>query len=95
LRERNAESAEGAELNQLEGALAKKEHSLQALYCQLGKSVLELADGEKEKIDILVDDIIETRKKLVAIRQEIECPECMTYNPNDSRYCRRCGTPIK
>lgn len=90
--EKNAESAE---LMQLEEALAKKEHKLQALYCQMGKSILEIADGEQKTIDALVDDIIETRQKIVAIKHEIECPECMTYNPDDSRYCRRCGTPLK
>jgi ribosomal protein L40E len=86
---------EAVELLQLEEALARKEHRLQELYCQMGKSILEIADSEKKTIDALVDDIIETRKKIVAIKHDIQCQECMTYNPDDSKYCRRCGTPFK
>ncbi|MGI6176531.1 MAG: zinc ribbon domain-containing protein [Christensenellales bacterium] len=91
----NETNAEGADLMRLEEALGKKQHQLQAHYCQIGKSILEIADGEQKTIDALVDDIIEIRKKIVAIKHEIECAKCMTYNPPDSRYCRRCGTPLK
>jgi hypothetical protein len=50
LSEKNAESAE---LSQLEDTLAKKEHKLQTIYCRMGKSILEIADGEQRTIDAL------------------------------------------
>lgn len=84
-----------AQLPQLEEALAKKEHELQELYYQMGKRILEIADGEQKTIDTLVDDIIGIRKKIVAIKHDIQCWECMTYNPKDSRYCRHCGISLK
>lgn len=88
-------SEKKAELFELEEALIKKEYQLQALYCRMGKSILEIADIEQKSVDALVDDIIEIRKKIVAAKHEVQCPECMVYNPHDSRYCRRCGTSLK
>lgn len=80
------------EVVSLEESLARMETELHAHYCQMGKSLLELAEGEQKNVDALIDDIIKTRKKLVVARHEIECPECMTFNSEDSKYCRRCGT---
>jgi len=50
-------SSESTELIKLEETLAEKEHKLQALYCQMGKSILEIADGERNTVNTLVDDI--------------------------------------
>lgn len=78
----------------LEKSLVKMELELQTCYSEMGKSLLELADGEQKRIDALVDRIIETRKRLTAVQGEIRCPECMTYNTADSKFCRRCGSAL-
>lgn len=82
------------EVLQLEKLLTTQEIELQARYCQLGKQLLALAEDEQRRIDLLVDGIIDTHKKLVLAKHEIECPDCTTFNTEDSRYCKRCGTPL-
>lgn len=85
----NAEKT--AELTQLEEVLAKKEYELWALYCQMGKHILEIATAEQKNVDSLVDEIIEQRKKIGVVKHVVVCSKCMTHNTADSSYCRRCG----
>lgn len=83
------------EIRQTEEELIKLELELQAHYCQMGKSILELADTEQKAIGRLVDEIIKCRKRLARRRQEIECPQCTAYNTADSIYCKRCGAMLQ
>lgn len=76
---------------EMEASLNRMEYQLQAHYCEMGKSILELVDVEQKVINKLVDDIIETRKELAKVKKEIQCEECMVYNTSDSKYCKRCG----
>lgn len=82
------------EVAQLEESLAQMELELQSHYCQMGKQLLELAGSEQKTVGTLVDAIVKTRKKLVLAKHEIECPNCITFNSVDSKYCKRCGTPL-
>lgn len=85
---------QSSELTEAERELEKLEATLYDYYCDVGKAVLENAEAESRKINDLVDQIIEKRKKLVVMRQEIECPECGVYNDSDSVHCKRCGQKL-
>lgn len=78
----------------MEEELHRKEEELQAHYIQMGKSLLELADGEQRTIDHLVDDIIATRTRLAEARDERRCPACCLFNTADSRFCKHCGAKL-
>ena len=78
-------------ITQLEGELFHLEADLQAHYCQIGKEILEIVENEKEKINNLVDEIIRIKKKIAVLKNEIECPWCMAYNPAGSQCCKHCG----
>lgn len=81
-------------ITQLEGELNHLEADLQAHYCQIGKEILELAEKEQGQINNLVDQIINIKKKLAVIKNNIQCPWCMAYNSSDSKYCKHCGEEI-
>lgn len=85
------EQNQNNEIDEMEKDLNQLEHELQFRYSSMGKSLLDLADLEQKKVNKLVDEIIVMRKKLAIAKQEIECDECMTFNPSDARYCKRCG----
>ena len=76
----------------LEAVLSKKERELNELYCEMGKSLLELAENEQRVANRLVDEIIALRKKLVRAHNSVQCPECLAFNAAGSNYCSRCGS---
>lgn len=78
----------------LESVLSKKEQELNELYCDMGKSLLEMAENEQRVANRLVDEIIALRKKLVRARKSVQCAECLAYNAADSNYCSRCGSRL-
>lgn len=78
-------------MRELEEDIRRKECELHKRYSQMGKSLLEMAEGEQRTINRLVDEIIERRAELVQIKGQRECPACTAYNDADSRYCKRCG----
>lgn len=82
------------EITKMEVSLNRMEYQLQAQYCEMGKSILELVDAKQKVINKLVDDIIETRRQLAVVKKEIQCEECMAYNTSDSKYCKRCGCKL-
>lgn len=82
------------EIYQLELELSQMESALYDSYYEAGKLLLETAEVESRKINGIVEEIIETKKKLAAIRQEKECPECSTSNEKDSFFCKRCGNSL-
>ena len=84
----------GRSIRELEAELARMEAKLQASYMEMGKSLLEMADKEYKAVNHLVDEIVETKKKLSKARNEIECPECTEHNTSDSKYCKRCGKKL-
>lgn len=84
----------GAEIEQLERELATMEAALQAHYSQMGKSMLELVGNEQNTVNRLVDDIVDTKKRLSLAKKEKQCPECMVHNSSDSRFCRHCGVKL-
>lgn len=86
------------DIQELELSLCQMESDLKEHYQELGKTVLEIADQQQKEVNRLVDNIILTRKQLSIARQEIECENCLAFNPMDARYCKRCGKkliPIK
>lgn len=78
----------------LERDLIMMEARLHACYCQMGKSLLELAGSEQNAINTLVDEIIAQKKRLIDARSERQCPNCMTFNSQDSAFCKRCGQKL-
>lgn len=82
------------QVTRMEEKLDELEQQLQCHYCDMGKSILEMARQEQREINRLVDEIIKTRKALAQARCEVQCEECMAFNPPDSRYCRRCGARL-
>ena len=85
---------EEGRMRQLEGEIHQKECELQKRYSQMGKSLLEMAEGEQRAINRLVDEVIEARAELAQIKLQRECPKCTAYNDADSRYCKRCGARL-
>lgn len=83
-----------SEIQRLEEQITGLENQLQQRYCQMGKELLELADGELKAVNGLVDDIIHARRKLATARREIQCANCMAYNTADSNYCKHCGSML-
>ena len=83
------------EIQRLEPSLSEMEAALNEHYCDVGKSLLELAEKEDKEINQLVDQIIETRRQLTALQKQVRCPSCLSYNDSDSRYCNHCGTKLQ
>lgn len=79
------------EIAQMEEKLSHMERDLYEAYCDVGKTILETAELEGRRINSLVDEIIEARKALAALRQEKDCPGCGAYNTLESLYCSHCG----
>lgn len=82
------------EIEELEQSLRRLECDLQAYYQEAGKNLLEVADQQQKEVNKLVDNIILTRKQLSIARHEIECDDCLAFNPADARYCKRCGKKL-
>ena len=82
---------QAAEIRRLSQSLDEMEAALSEHYCDIGKSLLELAEKEDKEINRLVDQIIETRRRLTVLQKKVQCPDCLTYNSSDSRYCSHCG----
>lgn len=82
------------EIEQLEQRLSGLECALEEKYSRIGRDILELAESECRQVGLLVDEIIELRRQLSKARGELRCPECMSVNSCDSRYCRHCGRPL-
>lgn len=82
------------EIEKLEQSLRRMEHELQNHYQEMGKTILEVADQQQKEVNKLVDDIILTRTQLSLAREEIECDDCLAFNPLDARYCKRCGKKL-
>lgn len=83
------------EVQRLEQSLGEMEAALNEHYCDIGKSLLELAEKEDKEINQLVDRIIETRRQITALQKKARCPVCLTYNSADSRYCSHCGKKLQ
>lgn len=85
----------GVEVQRLAQSLSEMEAALNEHYCDIGKSLLELAEKKDKEINQLVDQIIETRRRIAALQQKIQCPDCLAYNSSDSRYCSHCGKKLQ
>lgn len=89
------EPEQAMEFQRLSASLCKMEAALNERYCDIGKSLLEFAEKEDKEINQLVDQIIETRRRIAALQKKIQCPDCLSYNHPDSRYCSHCGTKLR
>jgi predicted DNA-binding ribbon-helix-helix protein len=78
----------------LERNLHEMEAALEEHYCTVGKQLLEVAEREDHEINQLVDRIIEAKKQLSALQQEVRCPHCFAMNARGSNYCSACGQKI-
>lgn len=58
------------ELDDLSRQIAQMEQALQEAYCDLGKSVLEIAELEGRKANLLVDAIVQKRRLLCALQNQ-------------------------
>lgn len=83
------------EIRCLEQSLSEMEAQLNEHYCDIGKSLLELAEKEDKEINHLVDQIIETRKQISILQKQVRCPNCLSYNTPDSHFCSHCGMKLK
>lgn len=88
----NADSQE--EIKRMEQELSKMEYDLYEQYYEVGKSILEKAEQENKRINDLVEQIIETRRKLSEAKQEKYCPKCAASNDHGGLYCKRCGARL-
>ena len=63
-------------------------------YSLMGKSVIELADKEREAVDDITDSIIEKKRLFMELKRERRCPTCMLPTSIDGRYCAHCGQKL-
>lgn len=56
------------EAGRLEREISRMESDLESLYCEIGKSVLELLEREGGRANRLVDQIVEARTRLVELQ---------------------------
>ena len=82
------------EIGEMEKDLHNMERELYEQYCEIGKGILEKAERENKKANALVDQIIETRLRLAAAKEERCCPKCAEHNDRSSIYCKRCGKKL-
>lgn len=80
---------------EMEKTLIRLENELQTHYRDIGKCLLEIAEHEQKTVNKLVDEIITLRRQLSICKQEIRCSTCMTVNPPDALYCKRCGKKLQ
>lgn len=92
--ELSRKNQQDTEVYRLEHDLSELEAELNDHYCTLGKQMLEAAEREDREINQLVDQIIKTRQQLSALRQTIRCPNCLSQNGSNSRYCSHCGKKL-
>lgn len=83
-----------SEVDTLDSKLKLLESDLIEHYCQIGKLVLELCECKTEEIGRVVDDIIETKRRLILLRGETRCDRCLTVNTGDSKFCKHCGETL-
>ena len=83
------------EEEELEKSLGELEIELHDRYCQMGKSLMDIADSAGREIDKILGRIIDAKKKLTDIRQEISCEQCFTWNEAGNRYCKSCGAKLE
>lgn len=69
-----ASKATQDDITRMELELHRMESALNEAYYEFGKVLLEIAETESRKINKMVDEIIETEKKLAAVRQEKNDP---------------------
>ena len=84
----------GKEIKQMEQELSRLEYELYEQYYEVGKGILEKAEQESRKINCLVDQIIEARRKLAEAQREKRCSQCAEANDHNSLYCKRCGARL-
>ena len=82
------------EIGRMEQELSRMEMNLYDSYCEVGKAILETAETEGRKINDLVDQIVDARRRLVDAKEEKYCPECAEHNDRNSLYCKRCGEKL-
>lgn len=58
------------EITQTEQELSRLEAALYDCYCEAGRAILEVAEAEGRKVNALVDSIVDTRKRLDALRHD-------------------------
>jgi hypothetical protein len=58
-----------AKVQRLQHSLEEMESTLTDHYCTVGKQILEVAEREDREISDLVDQIIETKKKLSQLQK--------------------------
>jgi uncharacterized paraquat-inducible protein A len=91
----NAEQRRAVDVRKLEHDLSEMETTLTDHYCSVGKQLLEVAEREDREINQLVDQIIEKRKQLSALKKSVQCRSCLSMNSSDSVYCSHCGAKLQ
>ncbi|NLB91405.1 MAG: hypothetical protein GX786_09355 [Clostridiales bacterium] len=82
------------EISMLEEELNGLHFELEESYSRIGKKMLEATQKEERKINQIVDEMINKRKKLLKLKHEKACENCMTFNEEENNYCKHCGKKI-
>lgn len=83
-----------AEIEKWEETVTTLSFELERRYCQMGRQLLEIAEGEQRQIGVLVDQLIMARRELSKARGDLQCESCTMMNDAGSKYCKRCGKEI-
>lgn len=81
-------------LDDMKKRIAETRSALDEEYYNLGKKIYEITDNEIDKINKLVDILIEFRVDLHSFSKMIICGKCTTENIFTNNYCPNCGTKL-
>lgn len=59
-----------------------------------GKEVPEELKPSLEQLDKLMEEIEAINAKIAELKNSLKCPECGAFNPTDSEFCAKCGSPL-
>lgn len=89
----------------LKCAISENEDKIKELLVAMGEIVYheyqngaELTGdiGDKcNSINTLRDEIITLNEKIAKLKDNVICPSCGEYNPNQNTYCSKCGTKLE
>lgn len=78
--------------------LEKKREQLAAqlndCYLQLGREIYEITESKAKEMNVLLDELVETKIKLSQLEDLRLCFTCMTQHPANHHYCSNCGQKL-
>ena len=85
-------------------AVNEAQSKIKDIYGEIGKNLYsKYLDGEDcgeefadsfDQLDKLMDEVEALNSKIAELKNSLKCPECGSYNPNESDFCAKCGAHL-